>query len=35
LPNTWLADDSPVDLLWLDPRAVLQAARADRFIARG
>jgi hypothetical protein len=35
LPNAWLGDDAPVDVLPLDPHAVLQAARADRFIARG
>jgi hypothetical protein len=35
LPNAWLAHDAPVDALALDPHAVLQAARADRFIARG
>ena len=35
LPNAWLQDDSPLDLLPLDPHAVLDAARADRFVARG
>jgi len=35
LPNTWLGDDTPVDVLRRDPHAVVQAARADRFIARG
>jgi hypothetical protein len=35
LPNAWLGDDAPVDVLPLDPHGVLQAARADRFIARG
>ena len=35
LPNTWLGDDAPVDVLPRDPHAVLQAARADRFVARG
>ena len=35
LPNAWLGDDAPVEVLLLDPYAVLQAARADRFIARG
>jgi hypothetical protein len=34
LPNAWLADDAPVDVLPLDPQAVLHAASADRFIAR-
>jgi hypothetical protein len=33
-PNAWLEDASPVDLLAEDEMAVLQAARADRFIAR-
>lgn len=32
-PNSWLADRVPVDALEHDPSAVLQAARADRFIA--
>lgn len=31
-PNPWLADRVPADTLGLDPCAVLQAARADRFI---
>jgi len=35
LPNTWLGDDAPVDMLPRNPHAVLEAARADRFIARG
>jgi hypothetical protein len=35
LPNTSLGDDAPVDVLPLDPHGVLEAARADRFIARG
>jgi len=35
LPNAWLKDRSPVDVLALDPNAVRHAARADRFIARG
>ena len=35
LPNGWLEDEAPVDVLMLDPDAALQAARADRFIARG
>ena len=35
LPNAWLGDDAPVDVLPLDPHGVLHAARADRFIARG
>ena len=35
LPNAWLRDDAPVEVLPLEPHAVLQAARADRFIARG
>lgn len=34
-PNAWLKDASPVDLLVIDPAAVLDAARADRFVARG
>lgn len=35
-PNTWLPDAAaPVDYIDSDPEAVLQAARADRFIATG
>ncbi len=32
-PNPWLADRVPADALGHDPSAVMQAARADRFIA--
>jgi len=35
LPNAWLGDEAPVDVLPLDPHAVLEAARADCVIARG
>ena len=34
-PNVWLADRSPVDLLETNPTYVLEAARADRFVAAG
>jgi hypothetical protein len=34
-PNAWLQGAAPVDLIDADLPAVLQAARADRFIARG
>jgi len=34
-PNSWLQDAAPIDLIDVDRPAVLQAARADRFIARG
>jgi len=34
-PNSWLHDAAPVELIDVDQAAVLQAARADRFIARG
>jgi hypothetical protein len=34
-PNAWLDDAAPVALLADDEFAVLQAARTDRFIARG
>lgn len=34
-PNSWLHDATPIDLMESDLAAVLQAARADRFIARG
>ncbi len=34
-PNAWLADRLPADTLANDPSAVLQAARAERFISNG
>lgn len=34
-PNAWLGNAIPVDVLEGSRPAVLQAARADRFIARG
>jgi hypothetical protein len=34
-PNVWLNDAAPVDLVNRDAAAVLQAARTDRFVARG
>lgn len=34
-PNAWLGDRTPVDMLGLDLQAVLNASRADRFIAKG
>ncbi|MDM0059234.1 antitoxin Xre/MbcA/ParS toxin-binding domain-containing protein [Variovorax fucosicus] len=34
-PNPWLNDRSPVDLLGLNLSGVLEAARADRFVAAG
>ncbi|MEP7295334.1 MAG: hypothetical protein ABI702_04040 [Burkholderiales bacterium] len=34
-PNSWLHEAAPIDLVERDLAAVLQAARADRFIARG
>jgi hypothetical protein len=34
-PNAWLGNAAPVDALEIDQPAVLQAARADRYIARG
>src|ERR1700761_1176700 len=34
-PNTWLDGATPVALLASDAFAVLQAARADRFVSRG
>lgn len=34
-PNPWLSDRVPADLLVSDLPAVLNAARADRYIARG
>ena len=32
-PNGWLDARRPVDVIWLLPKRVAQAARADRFIA--
>ena len=32
-PNPWLADRRPVDLMRLNPLAVMEAACADRYIA--
>ena len=34
-PNAWLQGRTPVDALQADAQAVLDAARADRFVARG
>jgi hypothetical protein len=34
-PNSWLRYAAPVDMMDADQPAVLQAARADRYIARG
>ena len=34
-PNVWLHDATPVDAIRDDQPGVLQAARVDRFIARG
>jgi len=34
-PNAWLQNRTPADALQADPQAVLDAARADRFVARG
>lgn len=33
--SPWLGDQAPADMLQVDPRAVLEAARIDRFILRG
>jgi len=33
--NAWLAGARPVELVRRDPRSVHEAARADRFVARG
>ncbi|MCK9689460.1 hypothetical protein [Scleromatobacter humisilvae] len=35
LPNTWLQGRTPVDAIAAHSSAALEAARADRFIARG
>ncbi len=34
-PNDWLSGQRPVDLVDRDVHAVVQAARTDRFVARG
>jgi len=34
-PNAWLKGQAPVDVLGVDPRAVVEAARADRYVAVG
>lgn len=34
-PNGWLEEARPIDVLDSDPGEVLQAARADRFVATG
>ena len=34
-PSTWLHGRIPVDVLGSEPQAVVDAARADRFVARG
>ena len=34
-PNSWLQDAAPIERIAADPESVLQAARADRFIALG
>jgi len=34
-PSCWLRDAAPADAIADDPAAVLRAARADRFVARG
>ncbi len=34
-PNEWLNDTAPVDAITVDLASVLEAARADRFIAQG
>ena len=34
-PNTWLGGAIPVDRLAADPRGVIDAARADRFVTLG
>jgi hypothetical protein len=34
-PNAWLHGTAPIDAVGADPDGVLQAARADRYLARG
>ena len=34
-PNSWLDEQLPLDVVGRDDDAVIHAARADRFIARG
>lgn len=33
--NSWLGDEAPAHVFMLDPQRVMQAARADRFVAMG
>lgn len=35
IPNVWLADPAPVDVLGTDIDGVLRAARTERFVRRG
>ena len=34
-PNAWLDEHAPLEIVNADARAVLDAARADRYVARG
>lgn len=34
-PNAWLANASPLEAIWRDTPAVLDAARGERFLLRG
>ena len=34
-PNSWLAGRSPLEMVIEDPKGVFEAARADRFLAKG
>ncbi len=34
-PNAWLGNSAPVDTIDVDPRAVFEAARAERYLVRG
>lgn len=33
--NAWLGDEAPAHVFMVDPQRVMQAARADRFVAMG
>lgn len=34
-PNAWLSNRAPAEVLWTDAALLLEAARADRFVAMG
>ena len=34
-PSAWLSDRTPAEVLWTEPSLLLEAARADRYVAAG